>query len=223
MARNYTTQHLFYENGYAIDCGYVAFSTTGATVEIYTPLSKIYTHSFGIVASSAGTCPSNDSEILWLDEVPGGDGAVAVSAGSVTLARKGREVIMAFALDNGQIASYNYSETGLFVAPEALTLEKAIFLLGTAFGGVSTAATLQIGTQDGSPANNLAAGTITNTANTATTFTSFDSTAIAAGAAIAMTTTGGTTSGPGDCSLTLVMRKAVASGLKVFYRFVGLG
>jgi len=147
MARNYETQHLFQHNGYLEDIGSLAFDTTDAEIEIYTPLSKIYEHSLQIVAASADTNPIEGTyETLWLDEIPSStDYSINVSGGSVT-ARRARGGILtplstvktvgviADDAAAGFIASNNYVLVPVGYAPFAGTITGLRVWLGTAYG-----------------------------------------------------------------------------------------
>jgi len=149
MTRNNETQHLFQGNHYLEDTGSLAFSTTDAEVEIYTPLSKIYSYSLNVVAAASDTNPVNaTNEVMWLDEVPSSpDYAISVVAPSVTVRRA-----VAGAVDTpltttrtigtiaddaaaGFIASNDYVLVPVGYAPFAGTITGMRVWIGTAYGG----------------------------------------------------------------------------------------
>lgn len=103
MARDYNKQVTYLGDGYFEDVGYVAFTTTGLTVEIYTPLSRARLAS--VTPVSAMTTP----EFFYLNETVGTiDGMIDCSAlDSLTLTRYTIPISMDGYGDADCITSYN--------------------------------------------------------------------------------------------------------------------
>jgi hypothetical protein len=213
MARDYEKQHLFQHNGYVEDCGYIPFVTTGATLDIYTPLSKIYFAEFFPVCSTADTNPCPGESFYIADAVGATDGAITVSGGVVTVGRTGEHFVSTNVFGTDQFASEDLLLTTLFTAPFAMELESVVWANAAQAWAGSPA--------DSSPADNVNAQAITATAYTATSVTIAEAT-VASGAVIAALTAGGTTNAPIGSSLTITGVRALSSATKIFYRFVGI-
>jgi len=228
MARDYYKQHMASipvgNPGIRVDHGYGAFTTTGAEVEIYTTLTKIYSYCIQPVYAAADTDPTaGANEHLWLDEAHGSvDGAITVSGHAVTLRRAGELYCFPTLLNEDAFAADDLVECVLFTAPCALTLTSAVFVnsdIGT-WGGSPV---LSIGySEDNDPDDYVNAQAITGTKLATTTITTFVATAVTAATDVRAITTGGTTDSPAGSCLTVNATGALTSGLAFSYMFFGI-
>lgn len=228
MGRDYEAQHLFSENGYTIDTGYVAFSTTGAEVEIYTPLSKIYFVEFTPVYAAGDTDPTaGTNEHLWLDEsVSSVDGAITVSSGSVSLRRAAEPFYLAGVGPTDYITGNEYVEVPIGVAPVAGTLNQAWFYNLTKASGSPTIRIGQVltsGTGTSTPEKFLddTAAVAAPTSSEGKTFTSFTATVVTALDLITFGTNGSSGDPAGGwCQVKIT--PTLTSGLAVQYQLIGI-
>ena len=220
MARDYEKQHLFQENGYAVDCGYIPFVTTGATLEVYTPLSKIYFAEYMFVCSTADINPAPGESLYIADTVGATDGAITVSGNKVTIGRTGADFVVStkFGIDDFT-SNDDLIECVLFTAPFDLTLVEAEW--SNSVGVFTGSPLLNVGTTTTDPDEFIDAQAITVTTLVTTTITTFAATAISDGDIIRCLTTGGT-GAPFHANLTLKMTRALSSATKVFYKFIGI-
>ncbi len=220
MARNYEQQHLFSENGYIIDCGYSAFATTGATLDITTPLSKIYWAEFMTVCSTADTDPSTGESFYIADTVNSVDGAIHVSGGVVTIGRTGETFFWSdsFGIDD-YTANDDLIERSLFTAPFDMVVSQVQWT--NAIGVFTGTPLLAVGTTTTDPDEMVNSQAITKTTLVTTTFT-IASGVVSDGDKIIALTTGGTGTGPYGASLSILAARTLSSATKIMYKFVGI-
>jgi hypothetical protein len=223
MARDNETQHLKYHNGYAIDYGMVEFTTTGTTVEIYTPLSKIFEWSFFPAQNPTG------NERFYLNETVTGVGPTYANCGfiavpsthAVTLTRVPEYVEYTHTLSADEFSSNDLVQGVLFSTPRALTLSQVVWVNSAVAWGGSPVLCLG-SSEDGDPDDFVNDRPITATAYITTAISTFVSKAVAAGTDVRYISTGGTTSDPIGACLTVQAYVALTSGLKMCYQFKGL-
>jgi len=221
MTRDYENQKHLQGHGFMLDEGYVAFTTTGTTVEIYTTLTQIW--GVQLVACQAFT---NTYEELYIDETVT-VGKISVSGGSVTLTRAGIPLYFAGVGSTDYISSNNYVEVPIGVCPVAGTLIEAWYYNLTKNGGtplinIGHVPTNGTGTADPDEflANAKAEAAPANSVGKA--ITDFTATAVGADDLITFSTTGGSSTDPAGGWCQVKITPTLTSGLKVWYRFIGI-
>lgn len=218
MTRNYKTQsHLFpADGGFYYDVGYVAFATTGTTVEIYTSLSEVW----GVVSLQPVTVMTGH-ERFYIDEtVNTTTGKMAVPAGgALTLTRVPEYVEFSTCFSSENFTSFDLEETVLFCSVRALILSSVSWTNGPVAWATGD---LALGTADGSPSNYLTKMDITGDAYATTTTTTFTSATVVAGAEVAAITTNGGTADPIGSNITIQAYVPLTSALGIFYTLIGM-
>lgn len=212
-----TQNHLFpARGGFFIDTGYVAFTTTGTTVDIYTSLSEVW----GVISLIPATVPTGN-ERFYIDEtVSILTGKMTVPAGgALTLTRVPEYVEFTHSFTDEDFSGNDLEETVLFCSVRALTLSSVKWTNGP---NAWDNAILGLGTADGTPVNYMALSAVTGTAYATTTMTTFADDAVAAGAEVAAYTTTGDTGDPYGSNITVQAYVALTSGLGIFYTLFGI-
>ena len=200
-------------NGAFVEFGEYSFTTTGTTVEVPTYLGG--STLLAVIVTPTETVTVN--ETLYCD--------LTITSGAVTVTRVSNVIQREFhfPLDNGQIASNDYSATPLMIAQAAMTLTNVEFYKKTAFGGGTVIMNLGTNADDGKYLEDIS---VTNTAASTDTTTSFTSgtAAVVDGDVIEFLTEGGTSSGPADgvVSISATETATYTSGLTFSYIFLGL-
>ncbi len=219
MARDCYKQHIFYENGFVIDCGYVPFVTTGATLDITTPLSKIYRAQFMQVCGTADINPGVGESFYIADTVNAVDGAIIVSGGVVTIGRTGETFAWSDTFGIDDFASNNdLIERSCFTAPFDMVISLVEWT--NSVGVFTLSPLLQLGTTSTDPDEIVNDGAITVTTLVTTTFT-IASGVVSDGDKISVLTTGGT-GAPFGASLSILAARTLSSATGVLYKFVGI-
>ncbi len=228
MARDYDKQRLFTENGYTIDCGTVSFTTTGAEVEITTPLSKIYFVEFAPVYAADNTDPTaGTNEHLWLDEaIRSVDGITAVSSHAVSLRRAAEPFYLSGVASTDYITANQYVEVPIGVAPVAGTLNQAwyyndIKAAGSPLINIGHVPSSGTGTADPDEFLADAKTEAAPASSVGKTVTSFTATAVGALDLITFSSSGASGDPQGGwCQVKIT--PTLTSGLTVQYMFIGI-
>ncbi len=230
MARNNDKQHMFWQNGWGFDCGYIAFTTTSGTVEISTSLSKIYSATFTLVAAAAGTDPiSGHEEHLWMDETPNsGDGSIDVSGGAITLARAATPILLQSEGEAEYVTANDYVELPIGVCPVAGTLNAAwvyndvIPTTGTIYMNIGKVETGGAGAIDIDYFLANAQANVPPASSTGEKITTFAATDVAAEDLLTYSTNDATGAAGEGCFVQVQITPTLASGLAVFYELKGI-
>lgn len=176
-------------NGAMVEFGKSSFSGADLTVEIPCGFSALQG---GYVTSMQAP---NVREYYSFD---------STSAGTTTVRRQVQLRYSSFGLDDNQITSYNFGSMPLLIAQRDMILVEVDWYHGTAFGsgtpslllGISGDTDCFLGTTNG-----LISNPTTN--DSATAMTTFDDATIPDGTVLLASTTGGGTSNPADCVITI--------------------
>ena len=220
MARDYEKQHEFQINGAALDIGYAAFTTTGATVNIQTPLSQIYGATFTKLCSTDDTNPAPGEELYIADAPFSADGSITPTGGVLTVGRTGQLFMHAHTFSEDDFAANDVLEANLFTAPFDMTIASAVWQ--NAIPVFTGSPVFNLGTTTTDPDENIDGQAITVTTLVATTFSTFASTAITAGDRMCCLTTDGTGDNPQGASFTLTANRNLVSGLTFMYTLWGI-
>ncbi len=228
MGRNNAKTQLFFRDGYAMDFGYIAFSTTDAEVEIFTPLSKVYFSKLQIAYGSGDTDPiAGSNEHLWLDEeVHGVDGSNAGGT-SVSLRRAAEPFYLSGVGSTDYITDFDYVEVPIGVAPVAGTLNQAWYYNDVKSGGtpllnIGHVPTSGTGTADIDEFTDNGDAIASPNDSVGKTITTFTATAVGALDLITFGTTGGTTPNPQGGLVAVKITPTLTSGLVVYYKLIGI-
>ncbi len=221
MARDYEQQHIRYERGCIIDYGYIAFTTTGLTVELTTPLSRIEYYHLQVIQTTPVL------EKLFINETVAANGYIDCSSlSSVTITRELDHVLLGGVGSTDYITSNMYVEVPIGCCPYAGTLVEAWFYNHVLGGG---APTINIGKV---PTNG--AGTadpnyfLTDTedvscpaSSVGIAITTFAAADVAEDDLLTFGTTSGASSDPSGGWMQAKVLPTPASGLKIYYELVG--
>jgi len=222
MARDYEQQHIRYERGVCIDEGYLAFTTTGLTVELYTPLSKVWRYDFQIIQTTVL------QEKLYINETVTANGYIDSRAlASVTVTRELDHILLSGVASTDYIATNNYVEAPIGVCPYAGTLVEAWYYNLTKNGGtplinIGHVPTNGTGTADPDYFLANAKAEAAPASSVGKAITSFTLATVGLDDLITFSTTGGTTTDPAGGWCQVKILPDPTSGLKIHYKLEGL-
>ncbi len=201
-------------NGGNLEHGFISFSSTSTTVEVFTRFSKL------ICAVCTWQDAPSYNETLYCDLV--------VTTGAVTVSRIANDVNQEFhfPIDNGQFSANNLTATPLMVAQNAMTIVETELYEGTALTAAAGTPTFDM--EKVGSANFFLSGKATSeTGGTTTTWNAaaHASTAIADGDVIQVNTNSGDGGTGGDWVVSMSATKtgsSYTSALAFNYMFIGI-